>query len=147
MQVPTVRTSTFGKSSFRYAAPVLWNSLPDDFRKCSNFNQFKSLILSWNGKNCNCVAYNMGWESIAQVHSAFYVFLFAFFAFSLLYLCFVLSYLISVYFLVFHISLMCSVLSGMQCSCCIFIFINFNCLCSMFNYSIFFSVLCFPCFF
>lgn len=59
LQVPTVRTSTFGKSSFRYAAPVLWNSLPDDFRKCSNFNQFKSLILSWNGKNCNCVACKM----------------------------------------------------------------------------------------
>ena len=38
LQVPTVHTSTFGKRSFRYAAPVLWNSLPDDFRKCSNFN-------------------------------------------------------------------------------------------------------------
>ena len=25
LQVPTVRTSTFGKSSVRYAAPVLWN--------------------------------------------------------------------------------------------------------------------------
>ena len=35
LQVPTAHTSTFGKRSFRYAAPVLWNSLPDDFRKCS----------------------------------------------------------------------------------------------------------------
>ena len=40
LQVPTVRTGTFGKSSFRYAAPVLGNSLPDDFRNCSNLNHF-----------------------------------------------------------------------------------------------------------
>ena len=46
LQVPTVRACTFGKSSFRYAAPVLWNSLPDDFRNCSNLNQFLSLISS-----------------------------------------------------------------------------------------------------
>ena len=40
LQIPTVRTSKFGKSSFKYAAPVLWNFLPEDFRNCSNFNQF-----------------------------------------------------------------------------------------------------------
>ena len=50
LQVPTILTSTFGKSCIRYEAPVLWNSHPDDFRKCSDFNQLKSLILSWNGK-------------------------------------------------------------------------------------------------
>jgi hypothetical protein len=38
-----VRTSTYGKNSFKYAAAVLWNDLPDDFRKISNFNQFKSI--------------------------------------------------------------------------------------------------------
>ena len=43
---------------FRYAAPVMWNSLPDDFRNGSNFNYFKGLILSWNGKNCNFIACN-----------------------------------------------------------------------------------------
>ena len=25
------------------------NDLPDDFRKIANFNQFKNIILSWNG--------------------------------------------------------------------------------------------------
>jgi hypothetical protein len=44
-----VRTSTYGKNSFRYAAAVLWNDLPDDFRKISNFNQFKNILKSWNG--------------------------------------------------------------------------------------------------
>ena len=58
LQIPTVRTSKFGKNSFRYAAHVLWNSLPEEFRKCSNFNQFRQMILSWNGKECKCVACN-----------------------------------------------------------------------------------------
>ena len=56
LQVSPVKTSLFGKRSFKYAARVLWNTLTDDFRQCSNFNQFKGLILSWNGKKCNCVA-------------------------------------------------------------------------------------------
>ena len=32
LQIPHVRTSMQGKKSFRYAAPVLWNSQPDNFR-------------------------------------------------------------------------------------------------------------------
>ena len=32
LQVPHVKTTKFGKNSFRYAAPVLWNSLPENFR-------------------------------------------------------------------------------------------------------------------
>jgi hypothetical protein len=42
VDIPRVRTSTYGKNSFKYAAAVLWNDLPDDFRKISNFNQFKN---------------------------------------------------------------------------------------------------------
>ena len=33
LQVPQVRTSAYGKKSFRYAAAVLWNSFPDEFRQ------------------------------------------------------------------------------------------------------------------
>ena len=51
-----VRTSTYGKNSFEYAAAVLWNDLPDDFRKISNFNQFKNILKSWNGNVCKCSA-------------------------------------------------------------------------------------------
>ena len=43
-----MRSTKYGKNSFKYAAAVLWNSFPDDFRKVSNFNQFKSLISKWN---------------------------------------------------------------------------------------------------
>jgi hypothetical protein len=43
-----MRTSTYGKNSFKYAAAILWNDLPDDFRQISNFNQFKNILKSWN---------------------------------------------------------------------------------------------------
>ena len=53
-----VKTTTYGKNSFKYTAAVLWNDLhvPDDFRKIANFNQFKNILLSWNGNECNCNA-------------------------------------------------------------------------------------------
>ena len=56
VDIPRVRTSTYGKNSFKYAAAVLWNDLPDDFRKISNFNQFKNILKSWNGNVCKCSA-------------------------------------------------------------------------------------------
>ena len=57
LQVPRVSTSNFGKKSFNYAAAVLWNSFPYEFRKVSNFNQFKPLISNWNGGDCKCNLY------------------------------------------------------------------------------------------
>ena len=32
LQIPQIRTKSYGKNSFSYAAPVLWNSLPEHFR-------------------------------------------------------------------------------------------------------------------
>ncbi|KAH3808197.1 hypothetical protein DPMN_136549 [Dreissena polymorpha] len=59
--VPAVRTTAYGKNSFKYAAPVLWNSLPDHFRTCSSFGQFKTLISTWSGKDCKCIACDSGY--------------------------------------------------------------------------------------
>ena len=56
LQIPSVQTTSYGKKSFRYAAPVLWNSLPESFRKITNFNQFKNQVSFWNGKKCTCLA-------------------------------------------------------------------------------------------
>jgi hypothetical protein len=42
------------QNSFKFAAAVLWNDLPDDFRKISNFNQFKNILKSSNGNVCKC---------------------------------------------------------------------------------------------
>jgi hypothetical protein len=70
LQIPRVKTSTYGKQSFRYAAPVLWNSLPEEFRANINYNQFKNLIQSWNGNVCKCSS--CSWDrATAQVqHTA-----------------------------------------------------------------------------
>ena len=56
VDIPQVKTTTYGKKSFRYAAAAMWNSLPDHFRTESSFSQFKSLIQSWNGTECRCSA-------------------------------------------------------------------------------------------
>ena len=56
VEIPRVKTTTYGKNSFKYTAAVLWNALPDDFRKIANFNQFKNILLSWNGNECKCNA-------------------------------------------------------------------------------------------
>jgi hypothetical protein len=50
-----VKTTTYGKSSFKYTAAVLWNDLPDDVRKIANFIQFKNILLSWNGNEWACI--------------------------------------------------------------------------------------------
>ena len=54
LQIPAVRTTTYGKNSFRYAAAVLWNNFPEHFRQTNNFNNFKSLLNHWNGEQCKC---------------------------------------------------------------------------------------------
>ena len=56
VDIPRVKSTMYGKNSFKFAAAVLWNDLPEHIRVVSNFNQFKNLILSWNGKVCNCIA-------------------------------------------------------------------------------------------
>ena len=54
LQIPSVKTTSFGKNSFMYAAPALWNSLPEEFRQANSFSQFKNLVTNWNGKDCHC---------------------------------------------------------------------------------------------
>ena len=56
LQIPHVKTTRHGKQSLRYSAPVLWNSLPDEYRQCTHFNHFKAMISCWSGKACSCVA-------------------------------------------------------------------------------------------
>ena len=38
-----VKTTTYGKNSFKYTAAVLWNDLPDNFRKIAKYYQFTNL--------------------------------------------------------------------------------------------------------
>ena len=56
LDIPQVRTSRYGKTTFKFAAATLWNSLPDHFKTENSFSQFKSLMQSWNGTKCCCSA-------------------------------------------------------------------------------------------
>ena len=51
--IAMVRTSSYGLSSFRYSAAILWN-LPQHFKDEINVSNFKSLISAWNGESCVC---------------------------------------------------------------------------------------------
>ena len=54
VDVPRVRTTKYGKSSFCYEAAGVWNSLPNDLRKVEDFNEFKRLVNTWSGSSCKC---------------------------------------------------------------------------------------------
>jgi hypothetical protein len=44
LQVPRMRTETFGKRAFKYAGPDLWNKLPYDIRNCDTLTVFKKRL-------------------------------------------------------------------------------------------------------
>lgn len=53
-ELPQVNTTKYGKNSFRFSAARLWNDLPQHYRDVTNYNQFRSLVASWNGGSCRC---------------------------------------------------------------------------------------------
>ena len=55
-KVPTVRTTTYGKNSFRFSATQVWNSLPTHIRNTDNYKEFVGLIRTWDGGTCRCAA-------------------------------------------------------------------------------------------
>jgi hypothetical protein len=50
VDIPRVQTSTYGKNSFKYAAAVLWNDLPDDFnlKTFNSHGTHSSNFKRWN---------------------------------------------------------------------------------------------------
>ena len=54
LQLPTVRTSRYGKNSFRFEAARVWHSLPNEIRCANNFEEFKRLVHTWTGPGCKC---------------------------------------------------------------------------------------------
>ena len=56
-EVPRPKTTAYGKKSFRYEAAQVWNSLSNEARTMTSFDQFKNYINSWcGGQKCNCNA-------------------------------------------------------------------------------------------
>ena len=56
VEIPQPRTENYGKKSFRYTAAKLWNSLPENFRTATSFNQFRSLVNNWHEDKCRCAS-------------------------------------------------------------------------------------------
>lgn len=56
-EVPRVRTTKFGKSTFGYEAAWVWNSLPNELRRVEDFGEFRRLVRTWGGNSCKCTVY------------------------------------------------------------------------------------------
>ena len=54
LNLPRVRSSRYGTNSFSFQAAKLWNTLPEEARKITTFNVFKSFVKGWNGLICKC---------------------------------------------------------------------------------------------
>ena len=59
--MPSVRTTTYGQKSFRFEAARVWNDLPNNLRKVSNFREFERLICTWTGPSCSCAVCRGSW--------------------------------------------------------------------------------------
>ena len=54
VDLPRVRTTRYGKSTFCYEAAGVWNSLPNELRKVEDFGEFGRLVHTWGGSSCKC---------------------------------------------------------------------------------------------
>ena len=52
VKVPTVRSVTYGQCSLRFDSARVWNSLPNDIRKVTEFAEFRRQIRTWTGPSC-----------------------------------------------------------------------------------------------
>ena len=44
LKVPNTRTKTYGNRAFSYAAPTLWNSLPEHVKTAESLHAFKTAL-------------------------------------------------------------------------------------------------------
>ena len=54
--VPKSKTSKYGLKSFAHEGVRVWNSLPNELRRCDNFREFRRLLRCWNSPVCGCSA-------------------------------------------------------------------------------------------
>ena len=54
LQVPKVKTSSYGQSSLSFRGSILWNTLSDSIKSAQNTKQFKTMIKNWKEEQCRC---------------------------------------------------------------------------------------------
>jgi exonuclease III len=52
---PKFNMITYGKNTFNYYGSHIWNLLPNDLKKCTSLDNFKSLLRTWDGPHCQCM--------------------------------------------------------------------------------------------
>ena len=56
VEVPKFHKIKYGKNTFSYFGPHIWNQIPADFKKEMDISVFKRLISTWNGPFCKCTS-------------------------------------------------------------------------------------------
>ena len=54
LKIPIVKTLTHGTNSLFFKASILWNLLPNEYKKAQSVSQFKNKIRKWLGNFCKC---------------------------------------------------------------------------------------------
>ena len=54
LQIPKVKTSSYGQSSLSFRGSILWNTLSDSIKSAQNIKEFKTMIRNWKGESCSC---------------------------------------------------------------------------------------------
>ena len=56
LEVPKFCKIKYGKNTFSYYGPHIWNQIPSSFKKEVDLCIFKRLIATWNGPSCRCTS-------------------------------------------------------------------------------------------
>ena len=54
LELPRLKSTRFGSNSFRFQAAKVSNSLPEQARKITDFDSFRTFIKGWGGTQCRC---------------------------------------------------------------------------------------------
>ena len=55
LQIPNVKTSSYGQSSLSFRGSIHWNTLSDSIKSSQNIKGFKAMIRNWKGESCSCI--------------------------------------------------------------------------------------------
>ena len=55
LQIPKVKTSSYGQSSLSFRGSILWNTLSDSIKSVQNVKGFKTIIRNLKGESCSCI--------------------------------------------------------------------------------------------
>ena len=58
LQIPKVKTSSYGQSSLSFKGSILWNTLSDSIKSAQNFTGFNIMTRNWEGESCSCIICN-----------------------------------------------------------------------------------------